>query len=420
MPIKLQVAKHGDDAEPADYLFEQEEIRIGRGSDNDLTLPDQKVSSDHALIQNENGQYLLTDQGSKNHTYVDSQRVGEGEPYVLQSGDVFRVGDFMIEFVPLFMPSSEQTAFAESDAEDENPFERHAAQFVNALEGLAETYTYAPREQREAAFREALGDRLDGVEGADVLRRVLQMTGDLPAEDGEEAAEADAPSASSASAPSASAPSASAPSASAPSASAPSASEPDRTDRSGARDASVDQVLDTLLESTARMISIPSHFWREFSGNTVVHPPEKATIHKSSVDDLRDHLLEPSLSEEERERRLTHLREAVNTLVAHNVAMLAGYKKSVMAGSKTLLQKVNPVDAVEAAQDAEDGVLGGFFGGSAGRNELDELEERWKELFHGEWGAMEKDLFRPTYIDTYLDRMAKAWDVDKAEIVDRS
>jgi hypothetical protein len=401
MPIKLQVAKHGDDAEPADYLFEQEEIRIGRGSDNDLTLPDQKVSSDHALIQNENGQYLLTDQGSKNHTYVDSQRVGEGEPYVLQSGDVFRVGDFMIEFVPLFMPSSEQTAYAESDAEDENPFERHAAQFVNALEGLAETYTYAPREQRAAAFREALGERLNGVQGTEVLRHVLEMTGDLPAEDGEEAAEADA-----------------APSAS--SASAPNASEPDRTDRSGARDASVDQVLDTLLESTARMISIPSHFWREFSGNTVVHPPEKATIHKSSVDDLRDHLLEPSLSKEERERRLTHLREAVNTLVAHNVAMLAGYKKSVMAGSKTLLQEVNPVDAVEAAQDAEDGVLGGFFGGSAGRNELDELEERWKELFHGEWGAMEKDLFRPTYIDTYLDRMAKAWDVDKAEIVDRS
>lgn len=401
MPIKLQVAKHGDDAEPADYLFEQEEIRIGRGSDNDLTLPDQKVSSDHALIQNENGQYLLTDQGSKNHTYVDSQRVGEGEPYVLQSGDVFRVGDFMIEFVPLFMPSSEQTAYAESDAEDENPFERHAAQFVNALEGLAETYTYAPREQRAAAFREALGERLNGVQGTEVLRHVLEMTGDLPAEDGEEAAEADA-----------------APSAS--SASAPNASEPDRTDRSGARDASVDQVLDTLLESTARMISIPSHFWREFSGNTVVHPPEKATIHKSSVDDLRDHLLEPSLSKEERERRLTHLREAVNTLVAHNVAMLAGYKKSVMAGSKTLLQEVNPVDAVEAAQDAEDGVLGGFFGGSAGRNELDELEERWKELFHGEWGAMEKEWFRPTYIDTYLDRMAKAWDVDKAEIVDRS
>jgi len=402
MPIKLQVAKHGDDAEPADYLFEQEEIRIGRGSDNDLTLPDQKVSSDHALIQNENGQYLLTDQGSKNHTYVDSQRVGEGEPYVLQSGDVFRVGDFMIEFVPLFMPSSEQTAFAESEAEDENPFERHAAQFVNALEGLAETYTYAPREQREAAFRDALGERLDGVEGADVLRRVLEMTGDLPA-GGDGEAEAADPEASSESP-----------------ASPPDASDEERTGRSGAPDASFDRVLDTLLESTARMISIPSHFWREFSGNTVVHPPEKATIHKSSVDDLRDHLLEPSLSEEERERRLTHLREAVNTLVAHNVAMLAGYKKSVMAGSKTLLQEVNPVDAVEAAQDAEDGVLGGLFGGSARRNELDELEERWKKLFHGEWGAIEKELFRPTYIDTYLDRMAKAWDVDKAEIVDRS
>jgi len=138
------------------------------------------------------------------------------------------------------------------------------------------------------------------------------------------------------------------------------------------------------------------------------------------VEGLREHLLESALSDEERERRLTHLREAVNTLVAHNVAMLAGYKKSVMAGSKSLLQEVNPVDAVEAVENAEDGVLGGFFGGGAGQGELRDLEDRWKELFHGEWGALEKDLFRPTYIDTYLDRMAKAWDVDKAEIVDRS
>jgi len=403
MPIKLQVVKHGDDAEPADYLFEQEEIRIGRGSDNDLTLPDQKVSSDHALIQNENGQYLLTDQGSKNHTFVDNQRVGEAEPYVLQSGDIFRVGDFMIEFVPLFMPSSEQTAFADPEAEDENPFERHAAQFVSALEGLAETYTYAPREQREDAFRDALGDRMEEVDGGEVLRRILEMTGDLPEPAGDGAAPDGAP--------------ASGPE---PAADTDTDRNAGRPETSGAVGEPVDRVLDTLLESTARMISIPSHFWREFSGNTVVHPPEKATIHKSSVEGLREHLLESALSDEERERRLTHLREAVNTLVAHNVAMLAGYKKSVMAGSKSLLQEVNPVDAVEAVENAEDGVLGGFFGGGAGQGELRDLEDRWKELFHGEWGALEKDLFRPTYIDTYLDRMAKAWDVDKAEIVDRS
>jgi hypothetical protein len=96
--------------------------------------------------------------------------------------------------------------------------------------------------------------------------------------------------------------------------------------------------------------------------------------------------------------------------------MLAGYKKSVMAGSKQLLQEVNPIDAVEAVEDAEDGVLAGLLGGSAGRNELDELQARWKELFHGEWGALENELFRPTYVETYLDRMAEAWDVEKEDI----
>ncbi|HKL88483.1 MAG TPA: FHA domain-containing protein, partial [Salinibacter sp.] len=149
MPVKLQVVKEGaDEDEPADYLFEQDRITIGRGSNNDLTLPDQKVSSEHAEIRSDGGQYLLSDRDSKNKTYVDGRRVGESEPYVLESGDVFRVGDFEIEFAPLFMPSSEQTAFAEAD-EDANPFEKDTRQLVSALEGLVETYKFAPSDQRD-------------------------------------------------------------------------------------------------------------------------------------------------------------------------------------------------------------------------------------------------------------------------------
>ncbi len=409
MPIKLQVAKHGDDAEPADYLFEQDEIRIGRGSKNDLTLPDQKVSTEHALIRQEGGTYRLTDQGSKNHTYLDSERVGEAEPYVLESGDVFRVGDFVIEFVPLLMPSSEQTAYADASAEEENPFGRHASQFARALRGLAETYTYLPEEHRENALAEALGERLDedDAAGERVLRRVLRLVDGEPPHPAPEPERNESPPDASSDA---------SKTAHEPAFPQEEAAPARHEEAASGLSPRIDEVLGSLLESTARMISIPSHFWREFSGNTVVHPPEKATIHQSSVEDLREHLLDASLSQEQRTRRLTHLREAVNTLVAHNVAMLAGYKKSVMAGSKQLLQEVNPIDAVEAVEDAEDGVLGGLLGGSAGRNELDELEARWKEFFHGEWGALENEFFRPTYVETYLDRMAKAWDVEKEDI----
>jgi Uncharacterized conserved protein, contains FHA domain len=381
MPVKLQVAKEGDEGEPADYLFEQDRITIGRGSNNDLTLPDQKVSTEHAEIQHEGGSYLLSDRDSKNKTYVDGRRVGEKEPYVLESGDVFQVGDFKIEFAPLFMPSSEQTAFAEED-EDANPFEKDARQLAAALEGLAETYKFAPADEREEDFSAAVEEHLDPEIGTEEgVQRVLDaLEGEAPSV----REEADAPSAA-----------------------------------ASGSDEAMAPVLDTLLESVTRMISIPNHFWREFTGETLDHPPEKKALYDADVDDLREHLLGDGVSEADRRERLDHLSEAVDSLVTHNMAMLAGYKKSVVVGSKELLRRVNPADAVdEAEKEDEGGMMGSFFGGGQ-TSKLDRLYKEWKSLFQGEWDEIESELFRPTYVDAYVDRMTQTWDMDKAELLER-
>jgi pSer/pThr/pTyr-binding forkhead associated (FHA) protein len=383
MPVKLQVVKEGaDEGEPADYLFEQDRITIGRGSNNDLTLPDQKVSTEHAEIRSDGGQYLLHDRESKNKTYVDGRRVGESEPYVLESGDVFRVGDFEIEFAPLFMPSSEQTAFAEAD-EEANPFEKDTRQLAGALEGLAETYKFAPSDQREEDFAAAVQEHLAAELGEEeAVQRVMEVLGGA----GGDGSATTAPSSAADGRPS---------------------------------EEAVASVLDSLLEAVARMISIPNHFWREFTGDTLTHPSEKAALHGADVDELRAHLLGDDVTDEQRETRLEHLSEAVDSLVAHNMAMLAGYKKSVMAGSKELLRRLNPMDALKEAEEADGGMMGGFFGGG-GKSELEKLDEQWKELFHGEWGELENEFFRPTYVDAYVDRMAQTWDIDKAELVEQS
>jgi pSer/pThr/pTyr-binding forkhead associated (FHA) protein len=366
MPIKLQVVKEGDDGEPADYLFEQDRITIGRGSGNDLTLPDQKVSTEHAEIRSDGGEYYLHDRDSKNKTYVDGERVGEENAYQLNSGDIFQVGDFQIEFAPLFMPSSEQTAFAEDSEEDKNPFEKHARQLSSALEGLAETYKFAPKDQRDETFSEAVGDHLDPeVAQETAVQRLLERLG---------------------------------------------ASEGGADAQNGQAAGASEEVLNTLLEGVARIISIPDHFWREFTGKDLDHPPEKAVFHDADLDELRAYLLDDEISAGERKQRLQNLSEAVDSLVAHNMAMLAGYKKAVMAGSQELLQQVNPSDAVE------EGGGGGFFGGGK-ESGLEQLEEKWTELYREEWGALENRLFRPTYVEEYVDRMAKAWDLDRAEIM---
>jgi hypothetical protein len=371
MPIKLQVVKEDANAgEPADYLFEQERITIGRGSGNDLTLPDQKVSTEHAEIRSQEGSYFLLDRDSKNKTYVDGRRVGEEEPYQLESGDVFQVGDFRIEFAPLFMPSSEQTTLEEEDP-DANPFEKHARQLASALEGLAETYKFAPADQRDETFTEALRDHLDPElqqeAGVQHLLKRLGAGGDGAAStDGEGG--------------------------SPPAGDAPTS------------------VLNTLLKGVSRMISIPDHFWREFTGEELDHPPEKQRLYDADLEALRDHLLAEGLSEADRQERLQHLSDAVDSLVAHNMAMLAGYRKSVTEGSRKLLERVDPTEAIEGSGGSS------FFGGG-GQSELERLENKWTGLFHGEADELERKFFRPTYVEAYVDRMAETWDLEKAEIM---
>lgn len=380
MPIKLQVTKKDAESDdPADYLFDQGRITIGRGSSNDLTLPDQKVSKQHAEIQSRDGKYCLVDRESKNNTYVDGERVGEAEPYILESGDVFQVGDFRIEFAPLFMPSSEQTAYAEVD-EEENPFAQHARQLVAALEGLSETYKFAPSESRDSEFATAIREQVgEGEADQETVEKILALLADGSGNGAVQHRK-----------------------------------KPSSTKKVVADDDAIDSVLDTLLEDVLRLVRIPTHFWREFTGKEIGHSPGLEFLHEANPQELRKHLLDDSLSLEEREERLGYLSEAVSSLVAHNMAMLVGYKKAVMAGSKELLQRVNPIDAIEEAE--EGGMMNGFFG-SGSESELERLNDTWEDLFHEEWGQLESELFRPTYIEAYVDRMADTWDLDKAELL---
>jgi pSer/pThr/pTyr-binding forkhead associated (FHA) protein len=72
------------------------DLRIGRGSENDLRLPDPKLSRNHVLISVAEEGYLLQDMGSRNGTFVNNNRVHE--PYLLRDGDAIRLGDVHLTF----------------------------------------------------------------------------------------------------------------------------------------------------------------------------------------------------------------------------------------------------------------------------------------------------------------------------------
>jgi pSer/pThr/pTyr-binding forkhead associated (FHA) protein len=69
-------------------------LTIGRSTEADLVIDDEKASRLHCGIRFDNGQYILKDLKSKNGTYLNEERIEES---ALAPGDRFRIG--ALEFI---------------------------------------------------------------------------------------------------------------------------------------------------------------------------------------------------------------------------------------------------------------------------------------------------------------------------------
>jgi DNA-binding response OmpR family regulator len=84
--------------EPAYWILDREIIRLGRWPDNDIVLPDRRVSRHHAEIRRVGSNLLLQDRGSTNGTFVNGARIAE--PYTLQDGDRIQIAPrFQLRFL---------------------------------------------------------------------------------------------------------------------------------------------------------------------------------------------------------------------------------------------------------------------------------------------------------------------------------
>ena len=73
----------------------QKEVKIGRGHEADLQLPDPSVSRLHAKVFRVGLQYFLADLRSRNGTLADGERITQ---LALEDGRMFQVGPFRIHF----------------------------------------------------------------------------------------------------------------------------------------------------------------------------------------------------------------------------------------------------------------------------------------------------------------------------------
>jgi pSer/pThr/pTyr-binding forkhead associated (FHA) protein len=69
--------------------FAKESMTIGRGEENDISIPDESVSQLHARIERRGDSFVIRDEGSRNGVWLGQQRV---EEHWLQNGDVLNLG----------------------------------------------------------------------------------------------------------------------------------------------------------------------------------------------------------------------------------------------------------------------------------------------------------------------------------------
>jgi hypothetical protein len=76
-------------------------LTLGQGSRNDIVLADDTISTVHARLEYDAGQWRLTDLGSTNGTFVEGVRLSPNVPTPLAYGSVVRFGLVTLEFHPV-------------------------------------------------------------------------------------------------------------------------------------------------------------------------------------------------------------------------------------------------------------------------------------------------------------------------------
>ncbi len=78
------------------YSLSSSDITIGRSSKNNIVISDETVSRQHALINKSEGEYIIQNVSSTNHTYVNGKQI---DRYKLQHGDKISMGNTTLVFI---------------------------------------------------------------------------------------------------------------------------------------------------------------------------------------------------------------------------------------------------------------------------------------------------------------------------------
>ncbi len=397
MAVKLVLSNSADPSVSEEFVFDQEQITIGRDQGNDVYIvdPTRVVSKRHAEISLADDGFHLADLGSKNFTYLNNTRLESGRGYAIDDGDMFKLGDYEVTFYVLTPePELEPEPVSEPALEFDktmfdsgfvNPFSEGASKLSEAIQILCSAYEKETPNRREDALREAFADALDAEphEAKAHVAVLLNVFRDPDATDPVQHSAARNVNGHTA---------------------APIPREKALVRRSAPADDQVERVMDMLLHVISKLLSIPWEFRHEFVGHTIAQSTETEVLFSNDKERLRGFLLEEGIDLEETERRLALIEEGGDDVVLHQLAMLDGYKAVVQQGMHMMLREIDP--SVAAEELANQGGLYRSFPRVARLVASWQLEEKFRELRGEDWSVTERRAYRPSFIRAYLARMS--------------
>ncbi len=96
LPDRGVLAVRAGPNEGSTFAIDKDVITAGRHPDSDIFLDDITVSRRHAEVRQEGSRLVVRDVGSLNGTYLNRERIEQGE---LHDGDTIQVGKFKLVYV---------------------------------------------------------------------------------------------------------------------------------------------------------------------------------------------------------------------------------------------------------------------------------------------------------------------------------
>lgn len=407
MVVKLLVKSVADPTFSEESVYPHARITIGRDEGNLLVLPDQKriISKEHAEIRTENGRAEIVDLGSKNFTYLNGTRLPSNQPSVLTDGDIVRLGDYEIEVqlqeakVPVEKEpqSDDRTVFAF------NPFWEDVGRLRTVLTEIQKVFAREMPQRRREALHEAVSDAVENEIDAEVAAVIASALAG-----GEEIGESERPTVKPV--PEGTGRMGREPSRNGPATISPEprvqSKEPKRSLQTGlpVSESDLESLANLLLTHAAQLMGIPWRFRHEFIGQTIMQSDATAVLYDGDEGALKAFLLDPTLSEQERERRMQLLDDAADALRVHLIAVIDGYRGTAREGIERFLDEIDlrviEQQVVEQARWYEKPF--------AKLRALKLLVDRVHALRAEDWAVTERRVFRPAFIKAYLARMTSS------------